>query len=65
MMDFIVLALGVMVGSLGAGCVALGVMLNKRILKAYTKYILEVSEDIQEELLDKFLDEEFNSKMGS
>ena len=56
MMDVIVLALGVMVGSLGAGCVALAVMLNKRILKAYTKYIMEVSEEIQDEMLDKIWD---------
>ena len=56
MMYVIVLALGVMEGSLGAGCVALGVMLNKRILKAYTKYIMKVSEEIQDEMLDKFWD---------
>ena len=57
MMDFIVLVLAIMVGSLGAGCVALALMLNKRVLKAYTKYLFKVSEEIQDEMLDKLLDE--------
>ena len=56
MMDFITLALAVMVGSLGAGCVVFGLMLNKRILKAYAKYAFKVGEEIQDEMLDEFLD---------
>ena len=57
MTDFIVLVLAVMVGSLGAGCVAFALMLNKRVLKAYTKHVFEVSEEIQDELLDKILED--------
>lgn len=59
MMEFVALALAVMVGSLGAGCVAFVLMLNKRVLKAYTKYVLKISEEIQDEMLDKLLDDEF------
>lgn len=59
MMEFIVLALAVMVGSLGATGVVLAIVLNKKILKAYTMHVLKVSEEIQDEILDKILNDEF------
>ena len=42
---------GVAVGTLMAASVAVSVLLNKKVLKAYTKYAMAISTEITNELM--------------
>lgn len=55
MMEIMMIAIGVMVGTLMASCVMLGIVFNKRVLKWYTKYVVKISNEVAEELLDEEL----------
>ena len=50
MKEFAKIAGAVTVGTLAASGVAVGVLLNKKFLKAYTKKVMEISTTIAEEI---------------
>ena len=51
MKEFMKMAGAVTVGTLMASGVAVGVLLNKKVLKAYTKYVMSISNEITNELM--------------
>lgn len=53
MMDFIITAAAVMVGSLAAGGVAVALLCSKKVLKAYSRHVMKVSMEIGEELAEE------------
>lgn len=52
MKEFMKMAGAVTVGTLMASGVAVGVLLNKKILKAYTKHVMSISNEITNELME-------------
>ena len=52
MKEFMKIAGAVTVGTLMASGVAVGVLLNKKVLKAYTKYVMSISNEITNELME-------------
>ena len=52
MKDFMKMAGAVTVGTLMASGVAVGVLLNKKVLKAYTKCVMSISNEITNELME-------------
>lgn len=56
MMNFVIIALGVMFGTLLASFVMLSIVMNKRVLKWYTKRAMQIGEEISDELLDDMFD---------
>lgn len=54
LLNYVLIALAVMVGVLGAGVIACLVMFNKRVLKWYTRKVMcmsnEIIEDVTEEM---------------
>lgn len=52
MKEFMKMAGAVTVGTLMASGVAVGVLLNKKVLKAYTKYVMSISNEITNELME-------------
>ena len=52
MKEFMKMAGAVTVGTLMASGVAVGVLLNKKVLKAYTKYVVSISNEITNELME-------------
>lgn len=52
MVDILTVALGVGLGTTITSIIALTVMLNKRVLKWYTKHITKTSMEIASELLE-------------
>ena len=59
MKEFAKMAGAVAVGTLVASGVAVGVLLNKKFLKAYTKKVMEISTTIAEEVADDSDDFEY------
>ena len=57
MKDFMKMAGAVTVGTLMASGVAVGVLLNKKVLKAYTKYVMSISNEITNELMENDYDD--------
>ena len=62
MMNFIMVAAGVMVGTLAATGVMVAILCNKKVLKAYTKYVtgisMEIGKEVADEMMSKMDDEE-------
>lgn len=52
MKEFMKMAGAVTVGTLMASGVAVGVLLNKKVLKAYTKCVMSISNEITNELME-------------
>ena len=52
MKEFMKMAGAVTVGTLMASGVAVSVLLNKKVLKAYTKHALAISKEITNELME-------------
>lgn len=52
MKEFMKMAGAVTVGTLMASGVAVGVLLNKKVLKAYTKHVMSISNEITNELME-------------
>lgn len=50
MKEFVKMAGAVTVGTLVASGVAVGLLLNKKFLKAYTKKVMEISTNVAEEI---------------
>ena len=65
MMNILTVALGVGLGTSMVSIIALCVLLNKRVLKWYTKHVMKVSMEITSEMFDtineRFKDEEGES----
>ena len=57
MKEFMKMAGAVTVGTLMASGVAVGVLLNKKVLKAYTKYAMAISKEITNELMENDYDD--------
>ena len=57
MKEFMKMAGAVTVGTLMASGVAVGVLLNKKVLKAYTKYVTSISKEITNELMKNDYDD--------
>ena len=51
MKEFMKMAGAVTVGTLMASGVAVSVLLNKKILKAYTKHVMSISNEITNEIM--------------
>lgn len=58
MMNFIILAAGVMVGTLAATGVMVGLLFNKKVMKAYFNYAMKLSEEIVNEKIEEMSKEE-------
>lgn len=52
MKEFMKMAGAVTVGTLMASGVAVGMLLNKKVLKAYTKYVMSISTELTNELME-------------
>ena len=52
MKEFMKMAGAVTVGTLMASGVAVGVLLNRKVLKAYTKCVMSISNEITNELME-------------
>ena len=57
MKEFMKMAGAVTVGTLMASGVAVGVLLNKKVLKAYTKCVMSISKEITNELMENDYDD--------
>lgn len=57
MKEFMKMAGAVTVGTLMASGVAVGLLLNKKFLKAYTKKVMAVSTEISKEIMDTDYDD--------
>ena len=57
MKEFMKMAGAVTVGTLMASGVAVGVLLNRKVLKAYTKHALAISKEITNELMENNYDD--------
>ena len=57
MKEFMKMAGAVTVGTLMASGVAVGVLLNKKVLKAYTKYVMSISNELTNELMENNYDD--------
>ena len=58
MMNFILVAAGVFVGTLAATAVMLLLAFNKKVLKAYSSYLMKVTMEITEEMTADLLSKE-------
>lgn len=58
MMNFITMTLAVMLGTLLAYGLIVALVLNKKVMKAYTKWATKLSMEIQEEALKSFEEKE-------
>lgn len=58
MINFVLTTLAVMVGTLMAYGVVLALVLNKKVLKAYTKYAVKVGQEVSDELINDLDKEE-------
>ena len=52
MMEFIMMTLAIMVGILLASGLTLAVMLNKKVMRAYTKWMMKLTKEFREELFE-------------
>ena len=52
MKEFMKMAGAVTVGTLMASGVAVSVLLSKKVLKAYTKYVMSISTELTNELME-------------
>ena len=52
MKEFMKMAGAVTVGTLMASGVSVSVLLNKKVLKAYTKYVMSISTELTNELME-------------
>lgn len=52
MMEFIMLTVSITLGILLASAIAMVILLNPKVLKAYTKYYMKVVEKISKSLLE-------------
>ena len=57
MKEFMKMAGAVTVGTLMASGVAVSVLLNKKVLRAYTKHVLAISKEITNELVENDYDD--------
>ena len=57
MKDFMKMAGAVTVGTLMASGVAVSVLLNKKVLKAYTKCVMSISNELTNELMENNYDD--------
>ena len=57
MKEFMKMAGAVTVGTLMASGVAVGVLMNRKVLKAYTKYAMAISKEITNELMENDYDD--------
>ena len=57
MKEFMKMAGAVTVGTLMASGVAVSVLLNKKVLKVYTKHVLAISKEITNELMENDYDD--------
>lgn len=57
MKEFMKMAGAVTVGTLMASGVAVSVLMNRKVLKAYTKYALAISKEITNELMENDYDD--------
>ena len=57
MKEFMKMAGAVTVGTLMASGVAVSVLMNRKVLKAYTKYAMAISTEISNELTDTDYDD--------
>ena len=57
MKEFMKMAGAVTVGTLMASGVAVGVLLNRKVLKAYTKCVMSISKEITNELMENDYDD--------
>ena len=57
MKEFLKMAGAVTVGTLMASGVAVGALLNKKVLKAYTKYVMSISTELTNELMENDYDD--------
>ena len=56
MMNFIMLIIGIVVANVITIAVLSAIMLNPVVLKKYSKHILKISEEIQDEIIDEMFD---------
>ena len=56
MKEFMKMAGAVTVGTLMASGVAVGVLLNKKVMKAYTKFVMSVSTELMNESENNYND---------
>ena len=57
MKEFMKMAGAVTVGTLMASGVAVSVLLNKKVLKAYAKYVMSISTELSKEIMDADYDD--------
>ena len=57
MKEFMKMAGAVTVGTLMASGVAVSVLMNRKVLKAYTKYAMAISKEITNELMENDYDD--------
>ena len=57
MKAFMKMAGAVTVGTLMASGVAVSMLLNKKVLKAYTKYVMSISNELTNELMENNYDD--------
>ena len=57
MNEFMKMAGAVTVGTLMASGVAVSVLMNRKVLKAYTKYAMAISKEITNELMENDYDD--------
>ena len=58
MMDFVLLTLSFMVAMLGAGFIAVFIVMNKHVMGWYLKKVNKLTSDIMEEMFDVAADSE-------
>ena len=56
MMNFVIIALAVMVGTMLASFAMLAIVMNKRVLMWYTKRAMRIGEEVSDQLLDEAFD---------
>lgn len=57
MKEFMKMAGAVTVGTLMASGVAVSMLLNKKVLKTYTKYVMSISNELTNELMENNYDD--------
>lgn len=57
MKEFVKMAGAVTVGTLVASGLAVSLMLNKKILKVYTKKVMEISNDVTKEVMEDMFED--------
>ena len=53
MMDLLIVTLGVCLGTLLACCAVIGLMCNKKVVKAYMRWVSKMSREVVEELFNE------------